>query len=150
MLYYKKNDLSDDRSPMNKSSNRAQTHTHEFQGSTKLEEAGEDRHNHRFAGVTSQAIPIDGDRHVHAILANTDFFDHNHHDDEHHHEFDHHHEDGNHHDGGHHHEVGAVIHPDIPIPNSDKHIHLVTGTTTKDDGHTHDFIFTTLIDNPLD
>lgn len=46
-----------------------QGHVHEFLGSTHLAEAGQDRHNHRFAGVTDEAIPIgkgnvnDGHRH---------------------------------------------------------------------------------------
>lgn len=35
-------------------SQESQTHDHEFEGSTKLAEQGNDRHNHRFAGVTSR------------------------------------------------------------------------------------------------
>lgn len=35
---------------------RKQTHNHEFLGSTRFAEEGDDRHNHRFAGVTSEAI----------------------------------------------------------------------------------------------
>jgi hypothetical protein len=41
-----------------------QRHVHEFEGSTKLAEQGSDRHNHRFAGVTGQAIRV-GKSHVH-------------------------------------------------------------------------------------
>lgn len=33
-----------------------QTHVHEFTGSTEFAEEGRDRHNHRFAGVTGEAI----------------------------------------------------------------------------------------------
>jgi hypothetical protein len=101
----------------------AQTHVHEFEGSTKLAETGLDRHNHRFAGVTSEVIPINGGRHKHAILTNTDFLDH-------------------------HHEIGVETGPDISVGDG-KHVHLVKGTTTLVDGHTHDFIFTTLINAPL-
>ncbi|MBN6188922.1 YmaF family protein [Aneurinibacillus sp. BA2021] len=99
-----------------------QTHVHEFVGSTKLAEQGEDRHNHRFAGVTSQVIP-QGNSHVHVILTNTDFF-------------------------GHHHEVAITTGPAIPVGNG-KHIHFVKGSTTLDDGHVHNFEFSTLIQNPL-
>jgi len=103
-------------------SNSCQTHTHEFLGSVKLAEQGEDRHNHRFAGVTGPVIPM-GNSHVHAILTNTDFF------------------------SNHYHGIDVVTGPAINIGNG-KHIHLATGTTTLDDGHIHNFIFTTLIENP--
>jgi len=99
-----------------------QTHVHEFLGSTQLAEEGDDRHNHRFAGVTSEVIPF-GDSHVHAILSNTDFLNH-------------------------HHEVGIVTGPAIPVGNG-KHIHFVKGSTTLDDGHVHQFEFATLIQKPL-
>jgi hypothetical protein len=100
-----------------------QTHTHEFEGSTKLAEEAEDRHNHRFAGVTTQMIPFpDGHRHV--VFTNTDFFE------------------------NHHHEIGQLSGPPIPVDNG-KHVHFFTGNSTIDDGHFHEFQFTTLIDNPL-
>lgn len=54
-----------------------QSHVHEFLGSTKLAEENVDRHNHRFADVTSQVILVPGG-HVHEILVNTDFIDHHH------------------------------------------------------------------------
>ena len=104
-------------------SNNCQTHTHEFLGSVKLAEQGEDRHNHRFAGVTSQVIPM-GNSHVHAILVNTDFF------------------------LNHHHEIGIITGLAIDVGNG-KHVHLATGVTTLADGHNHPFIFTTLIQSPL-
>ncbi|WP_047153207.1 YmaF family protein [Aneurinibacillus tyrosinisolvens] len=99
-----------------------QTHVHEFLGSTKLAEAGDERHNHRFAGVTSEAIPR-GNSHVHVISTNTDFFDH-------------------------HHEVAITTGPAIPVGNG-KHVHFVRGRTTLDDGHVHQFVFATLIQKPL-
>lgn len=100
-----------------------QSHVHEFIGSTKIAEAEEEPHNHRFAGVTSEAIPC-GNSHVHSFLVNTDFYE------------------------DHHHEVGMVTMPAIFIGNG-KHIHLVKASTTCDDGHFHDYIFTTLINNPI-
>lgn len=100
-----------------------QTHDHEFEASTKLAEEGEDRHNHRFAGVTTQMIPFpDGHRHV--VCTNTDFFE------------------------NHHHEIGALSGTPIPVGNG-KHVHFFTGNSTMDDGHFHEFQFTTLIDDPL-
>jgi len=101
----------------------SQTHVHEFLGSTKLAEEGEDRHNHRFAGVTSEVIPM-GTSHVHALLTNTDFFDH-------------------------HHEIGVLTGPAIEIGGG-KHIHFVEdANTTFDDGHCHKVTFATLIQSPL-
>lgn len=107
----------------NEACENSQTHVHEFLGSTKLAEKGDDRHNHRFAGVSSQVIP-QGTSHVHAILTNTDFFK------------------------NHHHELGATTGLALPVGNG-KHIHFVTGTTTLDDGHVHEFQFATLIEDPL-
>ncbi len=102
--------------------NNRKTHVHEFLGSDKFAEQGNDRHNHRFAGVTGPVIPM-GNSHVHAILTNTDFF------------------------SNHYHGIDVVTGPAINVGNG-KHIHLATGTTTLDDGHIHNFIFATLIENP--
>lgn len=99
-----------------------QRHVHEFLGSTKLAETGNERHNHRFAGVTSQAIPS-GNSHIHKIYVNTDYF-------------------------GHFHVICVITGPAIDVGNG-KHVHLVTGFTSINDNHRHDFIFTTLIEDPL-
>lgn len=99
-----------------------QTHVHEILGSTKFAETGNDRHNHRFATVSSEVIPIAGGRHVHAVLVNTDFVDH-------------------------HHEIGGTSEPDIQLGNG-KHIHIIKGTTTLDDGHTHEFFITSQVNSP--
>nr|WP_248928171.1 YmaF family protein [Paenibacillus hamazuiensis] len=103
---------------------RRQTHVHEFLGSTKLAEQGADRHNHRFAGVTGQVIPV-GNSHVHEIdLTRTDFLNHFH-------------------------KLKKIrTGPAIPVGNG-KHVHFVTGTTTLNDGHKHRFNFATLIQKPL-
>lgn len=100
-----------------------QTHVHEFLGSTKLAGPSELTHNHRFAGVTSEAIPYE-DSHVHSILVNTDFV------------------------VGHHHEVGVTTEPAIFIGEG-RHIHLVKRVTTIDVNHAHEYIFATLIEDPL-
>ncbi|MBA9085798.1 hypothetical protein FHR92_002265 [Fontibacillus solani] len=103
---------------------RSQRHVHEFEGSTKLAEQGADRHNHRFAGVTGQAIRT-GNSHVHEIdLSKTDFLNHFH-------------------------NLKRIrTGPAIPVGNG-KHVHFVTGSTTVNDGHRHQFNFATLIDRPL-
>ncbi|KAF1085142.1 YmaF family protein [Sporotomaculum syntrophicum] len=99
-----------------------QTHTHEFLGSTKLAEEGEDRHNHRFAGVTSEIILVPGG-HIHAMVVNTDFFDHLH-------------------------EVPVRTGLQRFVGNG-KHVHFAEGNTTFNDDHCHKFQFATLIDSPL-
>ncbi|RAV19974.1 YmaF family protein [Paenibacillus contaminans] len=103
---------------------KKQRHVHEFEGSTKLAEEGEDRHNHRFAGVTGQAIRV-GKSHVHEIdLTNTDFLDHFH-------------------------NLKKIrTGPAIPVGNG-KHVHFVSGQTTINDEHRHPFNFATLIQKPL-
>lgn len=101
----------------------SQTHVHEYLGSTRIAEEKEDPHNHRFAGVTSEAIPSDNS-HVHQLLGNTDFYE------------------------NHLHEVGATTGLAIPVGGG-RHVHFVYGTTTLDDGHVHQFIFATLIENPI-
>ncbi len=100
-----------------------QSHVHEFAASTLFALAGNNRHNHRFSGVTSEIIPLPGGDHKHAILTNTDSF-------------------------GHHHEVGVETGPAIDVGNG-KHVHFVSGETTLDDFHFHQYQFTTLIQNPL-
>ncbi len=101
-----------------------QTHVHEFEQSVKLAEMGEDRHNHRVAGVTGEAIPLQGGNHVHEIRTNTDFLDHFH-------------------------QICMTTGPAIMIPGTNKHVHLVRGNTTFVDGHVHAFLFTTQIEAPL-
>ncbi|SDO67098.1 YmaF family protein [Clostridium gasigenes] len=100
---------------------KKQTHVHEFLGSTKFAEEGDDRHNHRFAGISGEAIPEHGS-HVHKIKTRTDFLDHFH-------------------------EICVTTGPAIPVGNG-KHVHLVTGVTTVVENHQHQFIFATLIEAP--
>ncbi|NMB01931.1 MAG: hypothetical protein GX971_10545 [Firmicutes bacterium] len=98
-----------------------QTHVHEVQGSTMLFDAIP--HNHRFAGMTSEVIPV-GDNHIHSFQMNTDFT------------------------LLHLHEVGGFTGLAIPVGNG-RHIHAASGTSTLNRGHVHEFIFATLIDDPL-
>ena len=86
-----------------------QGHVHEFLGSTHLAEAGQDRHNHRFAGPTGEAIPIGNGEHVHDFKSNTDFFE------------------------NHHHMVIGRTGPDIDLKDGE-HIHFVDLFSTVNDG----------------
>jgi len=101
-----------------------QQHVHEFEGSTRIAEIKEDPHNHRFAGVSGQAIRIKGGNHVHLIETRTDFYE------------------------NHFHKIIKVF-TDPAVWVNDRHVHFVSDTTTENDGHTHDFIFATLIENPI-
>jgi hypothetical protein len=103
---------------------QTQTHVHEFEGSTKLAEAGADRHNHRFAGVTGQVIRV-GNSHVHEIdLTHTDFLNHFH-------------------------DLKKIRTGRAISVGNGKHVHFVKGNTTLNDGHVHQFNFATLIQQPL-
>jgi hypothetical protein len=109
-----------------KKEEEGQTHNHEFLGSTQLAENDDEEveeHNHRFAGLTSQVIPK-GKSHIHAILTTTDFYE------------------------NHLHEVGVLTGLAIDVGNG-KHVHFAEGTTTENAGHTHDFMFATLIEDPI-
>jgi hypothetical protein len=101
-------------------------HVHEYSENVKLAEEGDDRHPHRVAGVTGEAILINnGTNHVHKIKDNTDFFNHFH-------------------------VICVTTGPAINIPGSNgKHVHLVKGNTTIFDEHCHPFDFTTQIQAPL-
>jgi len=100
-----------------------QTHTHEFEGSVMLAEEGEDRHNHRFAGVSGEAIRVPGS-HVHEIKTRTDFFE------------------------NHFHNIKSVTGPAIDVGNG-KHVHFDRAQTSENDEHFHNLQFATLIEDPL-
>lgn len=103
-------------------SSKRQKHVHEFVGSTKLEE-GSPLHNHRFAGVSGEAIPISNSSHKHKICTRTDFFNHFH-------------------------EIEDCTGPAIDVGNG-RHVHYVKGRTTVNDGHSHNYQFATLIECPI-
>ena len=97
-----------------------QTHVHEVLGSTRL--AGRREHDHRFATVSGEIIPIGMGDHVHEVKFRTDFFA------EHYHEF-----------------CGRTS---GAIPVGDRHVHFLQAVTTLDDGHRHEFRVATLIEDP--
>ena len=100
-----------------------QFHDHVFLGSTRLAELDSyDDHNHRFAGVSSPAIPVKGG-HVHKVKSRTDFFDHFH-------------------------EFEATSGLQIPVGEG-KHVHFVKAKTNVVDDHCHELIFATLIEAPI-
>ena len=102
---------------------KPQTHDHELLGSVKLAEKGEERHNHRFATVTTEVIPMRCGSHKHGFMVNTDFYDHLH-------------------------EVAGMTGRAIEVGDG-KHVHFAEGMTTCNDDHFHDFQFATLIESPL-
>jgi hypothetical protein len=104
---------------INMSDNR-QTHVHEFLGSTHFAGPGGLRHNHRFASVTGEAIPIGNGRHIHEYCSNTDFVE------------------------NHYHRIKGRTGPDIKLPD-DKHVHFEESFTTVNAGHKHEFEFITLL-----
>ena len=101
---------------------KEQRHVHEFLGSVMIAERKEDPHNHRFAGVSGQAIPY-GRSHIHKIETKTDFYE------------------------EHFHNIFEKSGEAIPVGKG-RHVHFVKGETTFNDGHRHDFIVATLIEDP--
>ncbi len=108
----------------NSNCSKKMTHTHEYLGSTKIAEKKEDPHNHRFAGVTGEAIPLPNGNHFHELENKTDFYE------------------------DHFHLMCNKTGPAIPVGN-DRHVHFVKGATTVNDNHCHEFQFSTLIENPI-
>ena len=54
---------------------KEQTHVHEVLGSVWIAEAATDPHNHRFAVVTCDVIPVGTRDHVHEVKFRTDFYE---------------------------------------------------------------------------
>lgn len=97
------------------------SHTHEFMATTSVGGRGDSLHSHRFAGVTSEAIPIEGGGHKHTIFSLTG-------------------------SGGHIHEVGAETGPAVPVGGG-RHVHFIRDSTTEANRHVHRIEFATLIDD---
>ncbi len=116
---------SSDTSWSSSDTSKEQRHVHEFLGSTEFAEEGNDRHNHRFAGVSGEAIGC-GRKHFHCIKTRTDTTE------------------------DHFHEICERTGPAIFIDDGSgcKHIHFVEGKTSIEDGHRHGFQFATLIEDP--
>ena len=100
-----------------------QRHNHEFTGSVRLAELNQDPHNHRFNGISGQAIPKDG-THIHEICTTTDFYE------------------------DHFHLIDIKSGPAIPVGGG-RHVHFISAETKVEDGHCHEFIVATLIENPI-
>lgn len=94
-------------------------HTHEYGGNTSVSGMSTNAHNHRIAGISSEAIEVAGG-HIHEIFGNTTF------------------------DDDHIHKTGVRTGLQIPI-GGNKHVHFAIGKTTTDYGHNHDFSFITMI-----
>lgn len=105
-------------------------HVHEFLGSTRVVDEGEyDAHNHRFAGVTGDAIECTdssgGVSHNHRIVTRTDNYN------------------------DHYHVIDVMTGPAVPVGNGLRHIHYVFACTRDNAGHKHSFRVATLIENPI-
>lgn len=104
--------------------NKVQTHDHEFEGSVQIALTSEgDPHNHRFAGITGEVIPISATQHVHRVETRTDFYE------------------------DHFHLICDRTGPAIPV--GDRHVHFLAAQTSENDGHRHEFRFATLINDPI-
>lgn len=98
----------------------AQMHVHEFEGSVRVVEG----HNHRFAGVTGEAIPS-GNSHVHRLRSRTDFYE------------------------DHFHLLNRLTSQAINVGGG-RHVHFIGhGLTTVADGHQHPYRVATLILDPI-
>ncbi|ODU58413.1 MAG: hypothetical protein ABT01_00315 [Clostridium sp. SCN 57-10] len=103
---------------------RWQRHVHEILGSVMVAEIEEDPHNHRFATVSGEAIPLPNGNHVHDVLFRTDFYE------NHFHVF-----------SG---RSGEAIHV-----GGGRHVHFAEAQTSINDGHFHRFRVAALIQDPI-
>jgi hypothetical protein len=103
-----------------------QTHVHEVLGSVRLAELREDPHNHRFAGVTEEVCFVPGG-HIHKLFTKTDFYE------------------------DHFHPIRVETGLQVPVGCGEdrRHVHFIDSETECEDGHLHEFIAATLIDNPI-
>ncbi|GAA0076133.1 YmaF family protein [Clostridium sp. CTA-5] len=107
----------------NNDKEKIKNHNHEFESSTDYARDDEGvLHNHRISGVTGPPIKC-GDSHIHKVAVLTDTFD------------------------DHFHKICDTTSKAINLPNG-KHIHLLKGETSTEDGHDHDYYFATLIQDP--
>lgn len=100
-----------------------QRHVHEVQGSVAIAEPEEDPHNHRFATVSGEAIPLGNGDHIHEVKFRTDFYE------------------------NHFHEFSGKTGGAIRV--GDRHVHFLESVTTVNDGHRHAFRLSTFIENPI-
>lgn len=96
-------------------------HVHEIQGYLDMTIDYKETHNHTFATVSDEAIPIGTNDHIHEVRFKTDPFHH------HTHEFT-----GR--------TTGAIL-------VGDRHVHFLQSETVSEEGHKHTFSLVTLMDN---
>lgn len=104
---------------------KKQRHVHEVLGSVRVFDENGECHNHRFAGMTGEAIlTSDSKSHYHMLKTTTDFYE------------------------DHYHDIKVRLGRAIPVGEG-RHVHFVYACTEVQDGHRHEFIVATLIDNPI-
>nr|WP_245156593.1 YmaF family protein [Clostridium aminobutyricum] len=101
-----------------------QSHVHEVLGSVKIEQLKTDPHNHRFATLTSQGIPVSGNNHIHELRFCTDFYE------------------------DHYHEFSGKTGVALPVGDG-RHVHFIDSVTFVREGHCHEFKAATLINDPI-
>jgi len=103
---------------------RNKEHVHEYTGSAELAAPTTNLlHNHRFSGITGEAVQLPDGNHVHNLHSATDFT------------------------RGHFHTIDDKTGPAIPMGDG-KHVHYAKGESSHDAEHLHAFKFATLIDDP--
>lgn len=108
------------------SSCKQQKHVHEITGITQVFHECKDCHNHRFATVSGEAIPIPGKAdHYHEVKFHTDFAD------------------------GHFHQFSGKSSGAIDVGGG-KHVHFAKAFTSMEDGHKHEFQVASLIEAPTE
>lgn len=102
-----------------------QNHVHEVLGSVRIFNENGEAHNHRFAGMTGEAIlTSDSCSHYHKLNTTTDFYE------------------------DHFHDISVRLGRAIPVGEG-RHVHFVYACTELADGHKHEFIVATLIEDPI-
>lgn len=99
-------------------------HVHEIQGTLDMTSNYEEQHNHNFAAISDEGIPIGSNDHIHEVRFQTDAFHH------HTHEF-----------------IGRTS---GAVPVGDHHVHFLSSETDYEEGHNHRFNFVTFMDNFID
>lgn len=102
-----------------------QRHNHEVVGSVRIFNEDGEAHNHRFAGITGEAIfTPDCSSHYHMLKTKTDFYE------------------------DHFHDIKVRLGRAIPVGGG-RHVHFVYACTELSDCHKHEFIVATLIEDPI-
>lgn len=100
-----------------------QKHVHEVLGSVMIAER-DDPHNHRFATISGEAIPLCNGDHVHEVRFRTDFYE------------------------NHYHEFCGTSGGAIDVGGG-RHVHFIESQTNIEDRHLHCFRVAFLIENPI-